>query len=114
MQSLHFLVTCEHPLLLEELPKIKFEQMPLLSDQQREHDIQNREEQRIWGKLSGEYLGMKMMVTRYQIRNELISFSGSSLMETLETGGRECLIPCLEVAHDLDILFPSFSCPDTL
>ena len=114
MQTLHTLATtqlCAPALLLREMSKINFEKIFLLSDYQRENDIQNRDEQRIWGKLSGEYLGMKISLTRFKIRHEEISkneYIINFLNETLETGGRECLLPCLELACDLEVVSGQF------
>ena len=114
MQALHFLVTSSTQSVLPDLVRIlieiKFEHIPLLSEEQRENDIQNRDEQRIWGKLSGEYLGMKILVTGFKINIgiETSPLTWKSLSETLETGGRECLLPCLELAIDLEIVSGEF------
>ena len=56
----HHLVTSLTQFLVENLEKELAGSQnlltPLLSEDERENDIQNRDEQKIWGKLSGQYL----------------------------------------------------------
>ena len=80
----------------------------LLTESQRD-DIQNREEQKIWGKLSGEFTALQLQMLIFLIENNcslLDEIEGCDvtlelLADRLQTGGRECVVPCLALALSL-------------
>ena len=87
----------------------------LLTENQRENDIQNREQQKVWGKLSGQFTARQLQILKFLMENK--SFPGEGehpgqmmelLTETLETGGKECLLACLELVESLENVSTDF------
>eukprot|EP00092_Neocalanus_flemingeri_P017361 GFUD01018778.1.p1 GENE.GFUD01018778.1~~GFUD01018778.1.p1 ORF type:complete len:1425 (-),score=326.55 GFUD01018778.1:349-4623(-) len=81
----------------------------LMSESERENDIQNREDQKLWGRLCSEFQRDQL-----EILNYLVACSPSldqqmkirfleKLTETLEVGGKECLVVCVDMALTLGL-----------
>ena len=79
----------------------------LLSENEREAEIINRIDQKHWGSFSGKYLSYQLSVLNWMLRNDsgLLLEQRPNLLElvteSLETGGKESLIECLELAKTL-------------
>ena len=110
----HHLVTSLTQFLVEKLEKelAGSENLltPLLSEDERENDIQNRDEQKIWGKLSGQYLSSQLVLINFLLSNNVVSHLIrrkedilSCVSEAMETGGKECLEECLNLALCLNV-----------
>jgi len=79
----------------------------LLSESERENDIQNREEQKLWGRLSSEFQRDQLEIVKSFISQDLEEPLRRTVLEklqdSLEVDGKECLVVCLEMALTLGL-----------
>ena len=71
----------------------------LLSEQMREEGIQNREQQKEWGRMDSEYRREQIMLLTILAQQGLLEDSLQDLVEeTLEVGGEICIVAALQLA----------------
>jgi len=82
----------------------------LMSEEQRDLDIQNRDEQKLWGNISCDYQRDQWEILCFVLKQESVGFSEEvrlklleSGFQTLEKGGKECLVPVLQAVKHLKI-----------
>ena len=89
----------------------------LLTENQRENDIQNREQQKVWGKLSGKFTARQLQILKFLIENKSFQVPCEVehhaqmmelLIETIETGGKDCLVVCLDLAESMGSVSTGF------
>ena len=71
----------------------------LLSEERREEGIQNREEQKEWGKLDCEYRREQLLLLTILAQQGLVEDDLQGLIEeSLEVGGETCIVAALQLA----------------